>query len=373
VSELRDAALRYSGLGRPVFPCNGKRPFVANGLNDATTDRAVIEKWWQRWPQANVAVRTGAASRLLVLDVDGQEGADSLHELERQHGELPTTESVKTPRGGAHHYFRHPGRPYGTAPASSATGSTCVRTAVTSSPRRHRGYVADEQVPLADLPDWLLGLLRDERRDSAPPVDDEIPEGKRNAELASLAGTMRRRGMGEAEILAALLVTNAERCGPPLEDAEVERIASSVGRYPPAASKSAEALGELLGQSGVGRRVSGARIVGRGARASADLYLSDGTAVEFESLREFANPTRLAVEMAAATGVVLSLKVPEALRALALLRELAEHTETASADDVATDWGLLPPSCGDAHARHERPGALGGCIALARTRGRVEE
>src|SRR5215216_1723387 len=45
---------------------------------------------------------------------------------------------------------------------------------------------------------------------------------------------MRRRGMGEAEILAALEISNAQRCQPPLEAEEVEKIAASVARYEPA-------------------------------------------------------------------------------------------------------------------------------------------
>src|SRR5829696_2698752 len=45
---------------------------------------------------------------------------------------------------------------------------------------------------------------------------------------------MRRRGMGEAEILAALRVANEQRCQPPLETEEVEKIAASVARYEPA-------------------------------------------------------------------------------------------------------------------------------------------
>ena len=51
--------------------------------------------------------------------------------------------------------------------------------------------------------------------------------------LASLAGTMRRRGMGTEAIAAALLRENASRCAPPLPDEEVNRIARSVSRYQP--------------------------------------------------------------------------------------------------------------------------------------------
>jgi hypothetical protein len=58
-----------------------------------------------------------------------------------------------------------------------------------------------------------------------------IAEGGRNAALAVLAGKLRRDGLSAAAIEAALLATNAERCRPPLDAAEVQRIARSIGRY----------------------------------------------------------------------------------------------------------------------------------------------
>lgn len=60
-----------------------------------------------------------------------------------------------------------------------------------------------------------------------------IPSGQRNATLARLAGTMRRVGMTQAEIMAALERANADRCVPSLDHREVERIAASVAHYAP--------------------------------------------------------------------------------------------------------------------------------------------
>jgi len=69
---------------------------------------------------------------------------------------------------------------------------------------------------------------------AAAPADCvEIIEGSRNGTLASLAGSMRRRGMTEDAILAALRVDNAARCNPPLDDSEVQSIAHSVAQYAP--------------------------------------------------------------------------------------------------------------------------------------------
>jgi hypothetical protein len=63
--------------------------------------------------------------------------------------------------------------------------------------------------------------------------DGVIPQGRRNTTLTSLAGSMRRRGMTEDEILAALLVANEQRCEPPLDEEEVRQIAKSVSEYDP--------------------------------------------------------------------------------------------------------------------------------------------
>ncbi|MBI4497072.1 MAG: primase C-terminal domain-containing protein [Chloroflexi bacterium] len=98
------------------------------------------------------------------------------------------------------------------------------------------------------MPDWLLDAIRSTapllptappggaalngHRAVAPP--GTIPEGQRNATLTSLGGTLRRRGVGETALLAALTAVNAEQCDPPLPADEIGRIARSVARYAPA-------------------------------------------------------------------------------------------------------------------------------------------
>lgn len=64
--------------------------------------------------------------------------------------------------------------------------------------------------------------------------DEFIREPGRNSALTSLAGSMRRRGMTEAAILAGLQAENAHRCIPPLDSHEVEAIVKSIMRYPSA-------------------------------------------------------------------------------------------------------------------------------------------
>ena len=62
------------------------------------------------WPTANVAIRTGAVSGLVVLDRDDYKGGgDSLEALERTYSPLPETVLGLTGGGGQHYVFAHPG------------------------------------------------------------------------------------------------------------------------------------------------------------------------------------------------------------------------------------------------------------------------
>src|ERR1700680_1955896 len=83
--------------GRADCPSPAKHPIphlVPNGVRHATTSLVVIRAWWASAPLANPALATGAASRIVVLDIDGDAGRDSLAQLEHQHGSLALTQRV---------------------------------------------------------------------------------------------------------------------------------------------------------------------------------------------------------------------------------------------------------------------------------------
>ena len=69
---------------------------------------------------------------------------------------------------------------------------------------------------------------------------ERIPKTMRHRTLTSLAGSMRRRGMSQAAIEAALLVENATRCDPPKPEGEVRRIARDIAKKPAGESDDGE-------------------------------------------------------------------------------------------------------------------------------------
>jgi Bifunctional DNA primase/polymerase, N-terminal len=61
MSARQDAAVRYASHGWPVFPCkaDAKEPVTRHGVLDADTDLRTVTRFWERHPDANVAIRAG--------------------------------------------------------------------------------------------------------------------------------------------------------------------------------------------------------------------------------------------------------------------------------------------------------------------------
>ncbi len=180
----------------------------------------------------NVGIVTGKVSGIIVLDDD--DGGETL----RANGwHVPATPTVRTKRGHQY-YFRCPEGGFPTCDLAEKVEVRGDGAYVVAPPSTHPSgdpyewVITHDEAELADPPGWLLAQARLRgRRERAEDVGEEIPKGSRNKTLFSIAGTLRRRGLDEATIYAALLGINAEKCKPPLEEAEVLGIARSAARY----------------------------------------------------------------------------------------------------------------------------------------------
>lgn len=249
-----EVALEYAGLGFKLFPLidGDKKPKTRNGFLDATTDRQQIEAWWGKWPSANIGLATEG---LIVIDVDGRENTWPCDE--EKIASLDGAPLSITPSGGRHYLFRQPaGKAYRNTTGKLAhavdTRANGGYIVVPPSRRKEGGYhwiegleLDSRQDQLPEPPEWLVkdldalaghsGGQEGQRKQSGSILEDgnPIPDGQRNWTLSRLAGYMRRAGMSQAEILAALLKVNRDRCKPSLADSEVEKIAESNARYEP--------------------------------------------------------------------------------------------------------------------------------------------
>jgi hypothetical protein len=173
------------------------RRLVPHGLLDASSEPALIVQWWRSVPYANLGIRTGAESALVVIDVDGATGLRTLRQLTAAHAAFRAAWS-STGSGGWHAYFAHPGAAvpssagrlgdgidvrgeggYVVAPPSLHRSGQAYRWA--ADPRGGGPATSPDHLP--PLPGWLLELAAPTSPTPSPPAAIEL----RSRDLAAYA------------------------------------------------------------------------------------------------------------------------------------------------------------------------------------------
>jgi len=253
-TDCREAAMAYARIGWHVVLLRpgAKFPATVHGLLDATTDEDVIDRWFAENPDANVGVRAGAVSGLVVVDVDIKNnagGAESLGRLEAEHGPLATLRAT-TPTGGQHLFFKAPDgivvrNTAGFLPGLDSRGDGGYVVASPSTTPAGTYAWVDPAVPVAPLPGWLLGMLANRSKPAAAaganvrPVPDTgllakgfegLKAGARNDSIFRLACQLRRDGCAY-DVAVAVVLGVAERCVPPIGADEATRCANNAFGY----------------------------------------------------------------------------------------------------------------------------------------------
>jgi len=206
VTTPAHAAERLARFGWLVLPCHspagtgcscgrakcsspGKHPRTRRGLHDASSDPGTVADWWRRWPDANVGVRTGAVSGLVVVDIDPAHGG--LNSIRRLHAEhrLPDGLRVRTGSGGWHLYFAHPGFDVHNSAGTVLGDGVDVRGDggyVIAPPSRHitggtYSWVGPWDIP--DLPGHLAERTRP-RPQTAPPPPHPLSQRDRRGAMS---------------------------------------------------------------------------------------------------------------------------------------------------------------------------------------------
>jgi putative DNA primase/helicase len=154
----------------------GKHPvhrLVPHGLHDASSRRDTVARWWQSAPCANVGIRTGPASGLVVLDVDGRAGRLALRALVASRPRLQARWARTG--GGWHAYFAHLGTAVPNSAGRLGEGIDVRGDGgyVVAPPSRHASgrpyrWVGEEEAfaaiigdpgHLSPMPTWLVELV----------------------------------------------------------------------------------------------------------------------------------------------------------------------------------------------------------------------
>lgn len=266
--DVLRAALTYAERGWYVFPLgpHSKKPLAGSrGLLDATTDPEKIRNWFRDHPDLNIAVACGP-SGLVVVDIDVAKGAKGKESFDRwvgDHGPFPRTPEQITGGGGRQIFMsvpegvkvptRAPWRKDYPGIDVRADGGYCAMP-----PSIHpdtgaeyawsRGALPSD-IDVAPLNDSAFSFVDSAIDGNRQQVDrsvdesghagrqefpDVINDGEgRERTLVAFAGQLRRSGLDDDEILAALEAFNDKRIVPPKSDHDLRRIARSVARYQP--------------------------------------------------------------------------------------------------------------------------------------------
>lgn len=244
--SLLEAALAYRAHGFRPIPiyaptargctcrlgpgCSGagKHPIV-RGWQRSNANERTIQARWTTWPRANVGLVTGGEPRLVVLDIDGVDGRNSLCVLQKTNGRLPETLTSATGGGGEQRLFRvadhlelcaigNSVRKLGAGlDVRASGGQIVVAPSLHRSGRRYRWL---HRAEVAALPPWLYELLAESPREAEAtfPAVRPHPERLRRYGDAALArgasiiaaaasgtrnATLFREAVSLAELIAA--------------------------------------------------------------------------------------------------------------------------------------------------------------------------
>ncbi len=235
--------------GDTACTSQGKHPRTKHGLEDATLDPQAFARALNRWPDANLGVRTGIGFD--VLDIDSEAADLALGEVARAAGARLESRGPMVRTGRGWQLYWQPtghGNAVGLVPDADWRGRggyvICPPSVHhTGAPYQWEVGCGPEE-PLEPAPSWLTALLS---KPSAPawtastatgaPGDPYVaraiegeagrvalaPEGQRNHELNRASfnlGTLVGAGRLDPGTAAAALLTAAQRAGLGQREAE---------------------------------------------------------------------------------------------------------------------------------------------------------
>jgi hypothetical protein len=200
--STRDWALAYAQLGWRVFPVvpRGKRPLYAGWQRDATTDPALIARYWRSDPGPNIGVICGETFD--AFDIEAEHLGALRAWTSEHHLSFPVTPIARSGRGGVHVLVSPIGADHGSnlylegrhvGELKTAGGFIVVAPSETQG--QYRWVRSPFDTPIGAAPAWFGRLLRPRAQ-----PDPERGEGSRRRgtrrDLEALALAISRAGVG---------------------------------------------------------------------------------------------------------------------------------------------------------------------------------
>ena len=249
ILSMAPFAEEYASLNMPVIMVKIKDKVSAmiDWPNVASTDPAVVRKWWEGENRLfNIGIVMGDRSGIIDIETDNHtvNGEDSLANfLTENDADLPVTWTFKSGSGGIHRLFRCDqsiASKAGVLPGVDVRANGGYAVFPPSVHPNGNNYKWLEELNPSAMPDGpaalpacLLRLLTNKAGSNKAPFElpDRIPDGERDSTLFRMASSLRAQEYTEKEILSMLKTVNNDRCDPPLDDKQLEKICKSIGKY----------------------------------------------------------------------------------------------------------------------------------------------
>lgn len=171
-------ALDAIDRGLRVLPAAGKVPKIRKWPENATANPKVAERWWTRWPDADIGI--ALTPDLYVFDADSPAAIDALNIIVGSDMLSCGTLTVATARG-FHAYFRVPFQLARLTPQPGATGLHAIEGKGIPGPVTWAGsihssgwrYEIVDDLPIANMPAYLVREIGPKR--SQATVGDATP------------------------------------------------------------------------------------------------------------------------------------------------------------------------------------------------------
>lgn len=252
--SILESALNYLEKYKfSVIPANKNKKALIKWEEFQTrkATKEEIKEWWKKYPDANIAAVTGKESNLAVIDIDTEEGKDTIQEYIPDSILIPTCE---TPKGGQHLYFQCPDPPLNNnsriIPGCDFRGEGGYILAPPSINDQGKVYrwlpgLSLDDVPMVPLPkaylDFVTGqakqassfnnkYLHSFSREGRQNDDSMFFEGRRDNDLFHVTNCLVKGGMPDHEVIKVLEIL-AKNCVPPFPEKELKnKIESALKR-----------------------------------------------------------------------------------------------------------------------------------------------
>ncbi len=232
-------ALGLTTFGFSIIPIDGKtkKPLIEwQKYQTIPATKEEIKDWFEKYPEAGIAIVTGKISGICVVDIDPRNNQDWENALFIKYD----TVSVKTGGGGYHYYFAYPKEGIKSHPGfikgvdfKSDGGYVICPPSKHPSGETYEWIKSPSKAKILELPFGIKETIERSTLNSPSTFDlsslGGVPEGQRNEVAAKVVGKLLRNAtQQDLPLVWQLFISWNEKNIPPMKESELKSVFDSI-------------------------------------------------------------------------------------------------------------------------------------------------